>query len=83
MADVGCMMLNHWGGFIRLKNLLPGGRYVLGLNNLFHLFIAEADYWDIYDNSQYPRKQIASGGKDIKTNIYEELQFKQIQEYVK
>ena len=58
-------------------------RYVLGLNNLFHLFIAEADYWDIYDNSQYPRKQIASGGKDIKTNIYEELQFKQIQEYVK
>ena len=58
-------------------------RYVAGINNLFHLFMGEVDYWDIYDNSGYPRKQIACGGKDVQTVVYEESLFVKIQSYVK
>jgi hypothetical protein len=43
----------------------------------------EVDYWDIYDNSENPRKQIACGGKDSDTIIKEELLFSKIQSYVK
>jgi predicted ABC-type ATPase len=58
-------------------------RYVAGIKNLFCLFMNEIDYWDIYDNSGYPRKQIACGGKDAETIIYEESLFAKIQSYVK
>jgi len=58
-------------------------RYVTGINNLFNLFMDEVDYWDIYDNSEYPRKQIACGGKDVQTVIYEESLFAKIKNYVK
>ena len=34
-------------------------RYASGIKNLFNLFMSEVDYWDIYNNSKYPRKQIA------------------------
>ena len=47
-------------------------RYVVGINNLFRLFIPKVDYWDIYDNSVNPRVQIACGGKNADTNIFEE-----------
>lgn len=58
-------------------------RYVAGINNLFKLFMSEVDYWDIYDNSECPRKQIACGGKNAETIIYEESLFTNIQNYVK
>ena len=58
-------------------------RYVAGINNLFHLFMDQVDYWDIYDNSEYPRKQIACGGKGTQTVVREESLFVKIQSYVK
>ena len=58
-------------------------RYVAGISNLFHLFMKEVDYWDIYDNSEYPRKQIACGGKNAESVVCEESLFNQIQNYVK
>ena len=58
-------------------------RYVAGICNLFHLFMDEVDYWDIYDNSEYPRKQIACGGKDVQTVVYEESLFVKILSHVK
>ena len=48
-----------------------------------YLFMDEVDYWDIYDNSGYPRKQIASGGRNADTIIDEELLYLKIQRYVK
>ena len=35
-------------------------RYVAGISNLFRLFMREVDYWEIYDNSEYPAVQIAT-----------------------
>lgn len=58
-------------------------RYVSGINNLFKLFMSEVDYWDIYDNSDSPRIQIACGGKSSETIVYDNLLLKQIQSYVK
>ena len=37
---------------------------------------------DDYDNSGYPRKQVACGGKNAQTIIYQELSFAKIQSYV-
>ncbi len=58
-------------------------RYASGIKNLFNLFMSEVDYWDIYDNSKYPRKQIACGGKNTETKIIEEKSFNLIKNYVK
>ena len=58
-------------------------RYIAGIRNLFNLFMKEVDYWDIYDNSEYPRKQIACGGRSAETTIYRESLFAKIQEYAK
>ena len=58
-------------------------RYVAGINNLFTLFMGEVDYWDIYDNSEYPRKQIDCGGKNAKAIIFDEPLFAKIQNYVR
>ena len=58
-------------------------RYVAGINNLFKLFIKEVDYWDIYDNSQNPRKQVAFGGKNVERIICDESLFNIIHGYVK
>ena len=58
-------------------------RYIAGISNLFHLFMKEVDYWDIYDNSEYPRKQIACGGRNAETVVCDESLFNQIQNYVK
>ena len=58
-------------------------RYTAGISNLFHLFMKEVDYWDIYDNSEYPRKQIACGGRNAETVVCDESLFNQIQNYVK
>ena len=43
----------------------------------------EVDYWVIYDNSEYPAVQVATGGKDDKVNIMSESKYKAIADYVK
>lgn len=58
-------------------------RYVAGIKNLFQLYMKEVDYWDIYDNSDTPRIQIACGGREADTIVYDELRLNQIQSYVK
>lgn len=58
-------------------------RYVAGINNLFQLFVNEVDYWTIYDNSEYPAVQVASGGKDDEVNIIIESTYNRIVNYVK
>lgn len=58
-------------------------RYTGGLKNLFNLFMDQVDYWNIYDNSDYPRKQIACGGKNAKTIINEDILFNQLKRYVR
>jgi predicted ABC-type ATPase len=58
-------------------------RYVAGISNLFRLFMREVDYWEIYDNSEYPAVQIATGGKYEKTEIKIETTYNKIAEYVK
>ena len=58
-------------------------RYVAGICNLFNLFMQEVDSWVIFDNSENPRKQIASGGRNADTIIDEELLYSKMQSYVK
>ena len=58
-------------------------RYVAGINNLFQLFMNEVDYWTIYDNSEYPAVQVASGGKGDEVNIILEYTYNKIANYVK
>lgn len=58
-------------------------RYISGIRNLFKLFMKEVDYWDIYDNSDTPRIQIACGGREADTIVYDELRLNLIQSYVK
>ena len=41
------------------------------------------DYWNIYDNSESPQKQIACGGKGTDAIIIEKSIFEKIQSYVK
>ncbi len=58
-------------------------RYVAGIKNLFQLYMKEVDYWDIYDNSDTPRIQIACGGREADTIVFDELRLNLIQSYVK
>ena len=57
-------------------------RYVAGIRNLFHLFMSEVDYWELYDNSSYPAVQVAYGGKEeIVIKVYSV--YDKIRNYVK
>ncbi|MBQ9654703.1 MAG: zeta toxin family protein [Prevotella sp.] len=58
-------------------------RYVAGISNLFNLFAKEVDSWVIFDNSENPRKQIASGGKNAETMLDEEMLYSMMLSYVK
>ena len=58
-------------------------RYVAGICNLFNLFMKEVDSWVIFDNSENPRKQIASGGRSADIVIDEEMLYSNMQSYVK
>ena len=58
-------------------------RYVAGICNLFNLFMKEVDSWVIFDNSDNPRKQIASGGRNADTIIDEETLYSKMRSYVK
>ena len=55
-------------------------RYINGIKNLFNLFMNEVDYWEIYDNSKYPAKQIATGGKNDNISIKFESTYNTIHE---
>ena len=43
----------------------------------------EVDSWVIFDNSENPRKLIASGGRNADTVIDEEMLYSMIKSYVK
>ena len=43
----------------------------------------EVDFWDIYDNSQRPRREVACGGKGEKPIIFDESIYTTIKSYVK
>lgn len=58
-------------------------RYIAGISNLFRLFMNEVDSWVIFDNSENPRKLIASGGRNADTIIDEEMLYSIIKGYVK
>ena len=57
-------------------------RYVSGIHNLFNLYANAVDYWTIFDNSESPRRLIATGGRKRKTKVVETELFNQIQRYV-
>ena len=58
-------------------------RYVSGIQNLFNLYAAEVDSWSIYDNSTTLRRNVAVGGKTIKTVINDEEIYNQIISHVR
>lgn len=58
-------------------------RYSKGIYNLFKLFMKEVDLWAIYDNSEYKRERIATGGKTISPMVYDIDKLNQIKDYVK
>lgn len=58
-------------------------RYLAGIRNLFQLFVPIVDYWDIYDNSYNPKINIAHGGFEGETIVYEEELLANIKAYVK
>ena len=58
-------------------------RYVAGISNLFRIFIPEVDFWNIYDNSQKPRIQIALGGREADTIVFNDTLFQKLRNYVK
>jgi predicted ABC-type ATPase len=57
-------------------------RYVSGIHNLFNLYANAVDYWTIFDNSESPRRLIATGGRSRKTKVIETELFNQIKKYV-
>ena len=58
-------------------------RYVAGISNLYRLFMREVDYWEIYDNSEYPAVQVAIGGRNEETIVCIETTYHKIEDYVK
>ena len=58
-------------------------RYVAGINNLFKLFMPVVDYWAIFDNSETPRRTVATGGRNSRTEIKDHTLFTKIKAYVK
>ena len=76
-------LLDRGESFHNIPEPILRRRYIAGIKNLFSLLMPVVDYWDIYNNSSTPRVQIACGGKNAETIIYEEYQYQQIQEYVK
>ena len=66
------------------KNLyIISGCNGAGIRNLISLFMNEVDYWVIYDNSEYPAVQVATGGKNEEVTIMLETTYQTITDYVK
>lgn len=57
-------------------------RYYMGLNNLFYLFMPIVDMWMLYDNSDVQKVCIATGGKRLRTEIFNQEIFNEIRNNV-
>lgn len=57
-------------------------RYYVGLNNLFNRFMSIVDMWMLYDNSDMSKVCIATGGKGIRTEVYNKEIFNEIKNNV-
>lgn len=57
-------------------------RYWKGLDNLFHIYMPIVDTWILVNNSETPRKIIATGGREQSVQIKDIECFKKIEEYV-
>ncbi len=57
-------------------------RYYNGLRNLFNLYIPQADYWMIFDNSNLAAGLIAEGNSDQDLNIQNRTTFERIKKLV-
>jgi predicted ABC-type ATPase len=58
-------------------------RYQEGLDNLFHIYMPIVDTWVLVNNSMTPRSIVATGGRNQQTEINDEVDFKNIEAYVK
>jgi predicted ABC-type ATPase len=58
-------------------------RYQEGLDNLFHIYMPIVDTWVLVNNSMTPRSIVATGGRNQQTEINDEVEFKNIEAYVK
>jgi len=58
-------------------------RYVAGINNLFKLFVPLVDYWAVFDNSETPRRTVATGGLNARTEILQTTAYEKMMTYVK
>lgn len=58
-------------------------RYQEGINNLFHIYMPIIDTWILVNNSMTPRSIIATGGREQQTTILNEVEYKNIETYVK
>lgn len=58
-------------------------RYAAGIRNLFQLFVPLVDYWAVFDNSDTPRRTVASGGLNAETEILENVSYEKMMAYVK
>jgi predicted ABC-type ATPase len=57
-------------------------RYKAGIFNLLNLFMPIVDYWAIFDNSESPRRKVATGGRAAATQIFEKESFENMKHYV-
>jgi predicted ABC-type ATPase len=46
-------------------------RYDRGLRNFFDLYSPIAQTWAFFDNTQEPRRLMASGGRDIEESVFD------------
>ena len=58
-------------------------RYYEGIDNLFRIYMPIVDTWVLVNNSMTPRSIVATGGKDQQTTVNDEVEFKNIEAYVK
>lgn len=58
-------------------------RYQEGLDNLFRIYMPIVDTWVLVNNSMTPRSIVATGGRNQQTEINDEVEFKNIEAYVK
>jgi len=58
-------------------------RYVAGINNLFNIFMPEVDFWAIYDNTEQPRRKVASCKKGAEIDLFNVELFNSIKDYVR
>lgn len=58
-------------------------RYQEGINNLFQIYMPIVDTWVLVNNSMTPRSIIATGGREQQTKILNEVEYKNVETYVK